>query len=177
MPTSPKYKAKPVFFDFDNRVVIDPLEIDKLRTEKKLRLPKGLVRFDSQHEFGVYLELCRMYGAERVRGQYRVEIYAPGLCYPRGKEWRVDFAITTSKCNPIPIAYVEAKGAFLPEFGFTLAALEHLQPSVFHKLHIVFGACVPAHNKIVSSLLNSDFNHRLFTLKEMKCLQHLPFPL
>lgn len=177
MPTSPKYKAKPVFFDFDNRVVVDPLEIDKLRTEKRLRLPRGLIRFDSQHEFGVYLELCRMYGAERVICQHRVEIYAPGRCYPRGKEWRVDFAITTSERNPVPCAYIEAKGAFLPEFGFTLAALEHLQPEVFDNLHIVFGACVPAHNKIISSLLNSDFNCRLFTLKEMKCLKHLPFPL
>lgn len=177
MATTLKYKAKAVFFDREKRIVIDPAEVCQYRAGKRLNLPSHIIRFDSQHEFGVYLELCRMYGAGRVVRQFPIQIYQPGCCYPKGKMWKVDFAILTGGVSRTPFAFVEAKGAFLPEFGFTLAALEQLHPRLFGDLYIVFGASIPVRNEIVSSLFKTEADYRLFTLKEMKCLQYLPSPL
>jgi hypothetical protein len=177
MRATPKYKAKAVFFDSIKRVVIDRDEIDKYRPEGRLKLPEHITRFDSQHEFRVYLELCRMYGADRIIRQFPVRIFSPGYCYPKGKIWKVDFAVTNLKPHNGICHYVEAKGAFLPEFAYTLATLEQSDPVVFDRLYIIFGHSIPIENKVVRSLFNSNFGYQLLTLKEIEQLAHLPLPL
>lgn len=177
MATTPKYKAKAVYFDSNRRVVIAENEAERYRVKGKLKLRDGIIRFDSQHEFKVYLELCRMYGAEMVDRQYKVQIYSSGLCYPKGKDWKVDFSIPCPSHPDRPEALVEAKGACLSEFAYTLSALEQLQPDLFDRLFIVFSDRIPVENKVISSLMNSNYEYRLLTLKELKCLQHLPLPL
>ena len=93
MPKRPKYKAKHVFWDVTNRIVAPDYRIEKYRKKGKLKLPPDIIRFDSQHEFYVYLELCRMYGVGRVARQVKLRIQYPTCCYPNGKHWRVDFGI------------------------------------------------------------------------------------
>lgn len=177
MVAIPKYKAKAVYYDSNKRVVMPKGIVEEYRTPRGLRLPDGVFRFDSQHEFKVYLELCRIYGADGIIRQRRVEIYPSGLCYPKGKTWKIDFAIRNN--DPYdPIAhYVEAKGAFLPEFAHTLASLERVDYDVFHSLYLVFPDSIPSGNRIIRSLMNSNYKHHLLTLEELSCLQHLPSPL
>jgi hypothetical protein len=177
MVATPKYKAKAVYFDSRKRVVIGKDEAERYRVKGKLKLPDDISRFDSQHEFKVYLELCRIYGAERVVRQCPVRIYPPGLCYPKGKTWKIDFGIA---CSILPWEiehYVEAKGAFLPEFAHTLASLETLDYEIFHSLYLVFPESIPKGNRIIRSLTTSKYQHRLLTLEELSCLRHLPLPL
>jgi hypothetical protein len=176
MRATPKYKAKAVFFDSIKRVVIDRNEIDKYRPGGKLKLPDGITRFDSQHEFKVYLELCRMYGQERVSRQHPVQIIPPGYCYPKGKNWKIDFYIDRDPTRFGSSLFVEAKGAFLPEFAHTLASFEQKNAHAFEKLIIVFGGIMPSYNKVVKALLDSDYGQNLLTLEELKQLSHLPLP-
>ncbi len=174
MATRTKYKAKPVFFDIELRGVLDSNLLEKYRVKGRLKLPESIVRFDSQHEFKVYLELCRMYGTERVTRQYLVKISLPGYCYPTGKSWKIDFAIA----DPDPFSdftyYVEAKGAFLPEFAQTLASFESRSAESFERLIIVFGDSIPLNNRVVKSLFDSPFKSNLLTLKELEQLKTLP---
>lgn len=123
MTTTPKYKAKAVFWHTEWKMVLDKSNLEEYRSKNRLKLPDNVFRFDSQHEFKVYLELCRMYGTDRVIRQYPVEIIPPGYCYPKGKTWKVDFAIKNVGQLPTVFALVEAKGFFLPEFAYTLALL------------------------------------------------------
>jgi hypothetical protein len=176
MRATPKYKAKAVFFDSIKRVVIDSNEIDKYRTKGRVKLPDGITRFDSQHEFKVYLELCRMYGERRVIRQYPIELITPGVCYPKGKVWKVDFAVTSFAPRDRNIHFVEAKGAFLTEFGYTLVNLEITQPDIFAKLCIIFSRSIPTESRVVKDLFNSNYGQNLLTLEELKQLTHLPSP-
>lgn len=177
MVATPKYKAKAVYYDSIRRVVIGMDEVENYRVKGRLKLPKHFARFDSQHEFGVYLELCRLYGEDRIIRQYPVEIFPPGLCYPKGRTWRIDFAITHLEYKGVVRHFVEAKGAFLPEFALTLAIVERYQPEVFNMLWLVFSSQIPANSRILVSLANSNYLYRLLTLERLKCLSHLPLPL
>ncbi|MGL5074356.1 MAG: hypothetical protein ACRDBG_00750 [Waterburya sp.] len=177
MTTTPKYKAKAVFWDTEKETVIGKSEVERYRVQNRLKLPDNIARFDSQHEFKVYLELCRMYGADRVIRQFPVKIFLKSDCYPRGKTWKVDFAIKSAGQLATIANYVEAKGAFLPEFATTLAVLEWSEPDVFSNLVIVFSGSLPLENRMVCSLLNSNSDCRLLTLKELQRLFYLPSPL
>jgi hypothetical protein len=177
MGVTPKYSAKAVFFDSTKRVVIDRNEIDIYRSKGKLKLPEHITRFDSQHEFRVYLELCRMYGQGKVSRQFPVKIFPPGYCYPKGKNWKVDFYIDRDSSRFGSSVFVEAKGAFLPEFAHTLANLELIDHRAFRRLIIVFSRSIPIENKVIKALLNSDYGQNLLTLKELEQLTHLPLPL
>jgi hypothetical protein len=177
MKTTPKYKAKPVFWDTKQEIVIDSSEVGKYRVKNRLKLPEHITRFDSQHEFKVYLELWRMYGGHRIKRQYPIEVIPSGRCYPKGKHWKVDFAITTSWSNPEISHYVEAKGALLPEFVNTLVQLEIAQSTIFENLCVVFGRSIPAENKVIKTLLNQYFTPYFCTLEELEQLTHLPLPL
>lgn len=177
MITTPKYKAKAVFWDTKKETVIDKSGVERYRVKDRLKLPNTIARFDSQHEFKAYLELCRMYGADRVIRQFPVEIFPKGDCYPKGKYWKVDFAIKSAGQLASIANYVEAKGAFLPEFAYTLAALEWSEPDIFNSLVVVFSGSIPLENRMVCSLLNSNSDCRLLTLKELQRLSHLPSPL
>lgn len=177
MTVTPKYKAKFVFYDLERRIVVRKEDVLVRRGKKSLVLPDNVIRFDSQHEFKVYLELCRMYGASYVCRQRAVKIYSPGLCYPKGKNWKVDFGVISSAQHNVLNYLVEAKGAFLPEFAHTLASFEEAQAAeAFKKLFIVFSE-IPTHNRVIKALLNSPYQHNLLTLEKLKCLQHLPLPL
>ncbi len=174
MSNIPKYKAKAVFWDAQKGIVLDSVaDIDKYRTKGRLKLPKHISRFDSQHEFKVYLELCRMYGEHRIVRQFLIEIIPPGCCYPRGKYWKVDFAITNESGSPTMLAYVEAKGAFLPEFCYILAILEQADWHTFDNLHIVFPRNPLKENHVVKALLDSGCGPNLHTIEELKQLTKL----
>ncbi len=174
MPKTPKFKAKPVFWDSYNRVVKDEHDIDMWRCQGKLNLPNHIWRFDSQHEFKVYLELVRIFGADRVIPQFSVEIIPSGKCYPKGKKWKVDFAIAKTEPCYYPDFYVEAKGAFLPEFATTLGVFETLYPKELQKLFIIFNGKPPTKNRVIKSLLKTDFKDHLLSLKELEQLTNLP---
>lgn len=166
---TPKYKAKKVFWNTITQTVVGSQFIEGYRKPNgRLDIPNCIQRFDSQHEFKVYLELVRMYGDERVFPQYPIEIVQMGSCYPNGKTWKIDFAIREGKLSYLPNLFVEAKGAFLPEFAFTLAACEAVNPAIFDNLHIVFSDKIPTENRVIKNLLKSTFKHNLMTLKQLK---------
>lgn len=170
----PKYKAKPVFWDIKNQRVIDSTDINQYRIKFRLKLPHYIRRFDSQHEFKVYLELLRMHGVERVESQFPVIVIPSSYCYPSGKSWKIDFAIK-SDCRWGGYShFVEAKGAFLPEFAHTLASFEYRHDSKFMKLIIVFPNAIPLNNRVIKALSNSPFKKNLLTFEELKQLKTLP---
>ncbi len=106
-----KYRSKPVFWNKENRRVISPLEAEKYRSKGKLKLPEYLERFDSTLEFNVYQKLVDLFGENRIVRQYPLEIFFPGCCYPKGKKWRVDFAVRYSSNSDDFVYFIEAKGA------------------------------------------------------------------
>lgn len=174
MPGKPKYKAKHVFWDSKNEVVKNRHDINIYRCHGKLKLPEHIWRFDSQHEFKVYLQLVRMYGKECVLRQHRVRIIEPGLCYPNGKYWKADFAIRFPVSRNYTHWLVEAKGAFLPEFASVLSLLEDNQNDLFYRTRIIFPGKPPTKNRVVQALLNSSFKGNLLSLQEVEKLRELP---
>lgn len=163
-----KYKAKYVYWDLVKRVVLSPIDIEIYRCNDKLKLPERIVRFDSQHEFKVYLELCRMYASDLIKLQVPVEILPPCNCYPKGKRWRLDFAIINSKNRGVIDFYVEAKGMVHPEFPDNLAMLEINNPYEFEKLYIVFPQRIPNKTKVIKSLRDNGFDDAFMTLNQLK---------
>lgn len=168
-----KYSAKHVYWDAKKQVVLNVHDVEIYRCKGKLRLPSHYYRFDSQHEFKVYLELCRMYGESNVERQYPVKILPKGKCYPKGLTWKVDFTVCSKEKGQNLFYNVEAKGLFLPEFGKTLAMLEQCEPVDFKSLRIVFPNKIPTENKVVKALSKSDFASNLLTLKDLKQLTEL----
>ena len=168
MSVRPKYKAKPVIWNSETYSVESPEIIETFRVKERFKLPSHIYRFDSQHEFKVYLELVRIYGSDRILRQVPILIIKPGFSYPKGKTWKVDFAIANEAKGVNPFVYVEAKGAFLTEFALTLGILEEYQFSIFRKLKIVFPEKLPVRNKVAKALLDSDFRKNLLTLKELE---------
>ena len=163
-----KYQAKYVYYDLSKRVVLSSSDVEIWRYKGTLKLPKRIVRFDSQHEFKVYLELCRMYGFSKVHLQVPIEIIPSCYCYPKGKRWKVDFAIKNHRFYDAYEHYVEAKGACLAEFTTVLTQVENHSPAVFDRLTLVFSRKIPTKNKVIGSLLKSPFAERIITLKQLK---------
>ncbi len=101
-------------------------------------------------------------------------IFPPGYCYPKGKKWRVDFAIRSLYSPPSFVRFVEAKGMVLSEFRHTLAALEaHDDPS-FDKLRLVFSRSIPQDNAFIKNLAKTHFESQMYSLKHFEKLQVLP---
>lgn len=174
MVATKKNTAKPVFYNLKSQTVLTFEYVERYRENGKLKLPKDIHKFDSTHEFKVYLHLIRMYGVRRVMLQHRIPVVPKGLCYPGGKNWRVDFAINNYP-NLHRIDYiVEAKGIFTTEFAYTLALLEQNDPESFSKLRVVFCKTLPTKNRIITALLKTDYRENLLTLSELKQLQRLP---
>lgn len=163
-----KYGAKYVFWNRDTQTVISSEYANKLRRGKQNKLPEYIRRFDSQHEFKVYLELARIYGYQRVRTQVAISILPPGICFPRGKSWRIDFAVTEFGDDYEYCVYVEAKGLITREFAYTLACLEAHKPLIFNNLVLVFPKAIPTENSIIKNLSKSYLSNRLITLKQLK---------
>lgn len=173
MPSRQKFRSRYVFWDLNKCTLVNKHDIEIYRCHGKLKLPPYIARFDSQHEFKVYLQLCRLFGADRIIRQYPIDIIPPGCCYPKGKTWRVDFAIIGSKDRESYSYFIEAKGAFLPEFSQTIAFLEAHSISDFEKLKIVFIGKLPEKSKVIKSLLKGKFKDNLLTLNQLKKLKAL----
>jgi hypothetical protein len=173
MPTI-KYQSKAVFWDRNRQIVINKLEADKLRPGEGLKLPSRIIRFDSTHEFKVYLELIRMYGDSNVVRQHPLQIFPKSACYPRGKTWRVDFAILTDSSPYTFSHFVEAKGLMLPEFRCVLASLEQNNREAFNRLTLVFPRAIPLDNNLICSLHRSEHWQHLLALPELEKLKTLP---
>lgn len=169
MRTKLKYGSKPVYWNDIHDRVLSLEEVESYRVNGKLKIPSIISRFDSTHEFLVYQELIRIYGKQRITRQVPLEIVRPSHCYPKGKVWKVDFAISELVFGSKPVrSYIEAKGAFLPEFAYVLSALEELRPTDFLKLKIIFSNEIPRSNKVVDALMRSSFSRNIFTLNELK---------
>jgi hypothetical protein len=169
-----KYQSKVVFWDRNKQAVICKVTADKYRLENKDKLPDYIFRFDSTHEFCVYLELVRMYGDVRVVRQHPLEIFPKSFCYPNGKKWKVDFAIINNAVPDYPIRYVEAKGMLLNEFRCTLGAFEQNDLDRFKRLRLVFPKAIPVETNLIKALFYSDRQSMLLTLPELKHLKRLP---
>lgn len=170
----PKYKAKPVYWNAINKLALSDIQLKEYRVNGRLKLPEHVYRFDSTHEWRVYLELVRMYGTKCVARQCPVQIIKPGCCYPKGKKWKVDFTIRFPKTLLYNHWLVEAKGAFLPEFAYTLSNLENNRIDSFYRTVIVFPDKIPKENKVVKALLDSPMAKNLITLKQLQELKQLP---
>ncbi len=157
----PKYRSKKVFWDKVNNRIIQPIKGNSPSVEI----------FDSKLEFSVWIELCRMYGSKRVIRQFPIRIITPGKSFPRGKFWKVDFAVLNRRSDYC--LFIEAKGIMLPEFQSTLGCLEKVNDFVFSRLYLVFGRKPPKSNRVLKSLLDSDFSHRILTLSQLKKLERL----
>jgi hypothetical protein len=169
-----KYSSKPVYWDRQRLCVISKEKANSYRTKKTPRLPDYITKFDSTLEFKVYLELVRMYGQENIVCQHPIQIIPPGYCYPKGKVWKIDFAVfNTSK--PYGFQYfVEAKGKVLPEFRTSLACLEQRNLDVFNKVCLVFDRTVPMSDFLVTALYKSHRRDSLLTLSQLEKLPRLP---
>jgi hypothetical protein len=169
-----KYKSKAVFWDLNKLIVISKQRADEYRFENNKKLPTHIVRFDSTHEFAVYLELSRIYGHRRIVRQYPLEIFPASVCYPKGKTWKVDFAIISSKPPFSFTNFVEAKGVMMREFRGTLACLEQNNFEAFEKLSMVFPRAIPTDCTLVKTLSRSEYRTMLLTLPELRQLNILP---
>jgi hypothetical protein len=170
---TPKYKSKAVYWNLITKTVMSINWMEQYRVNGKLQVPKCIARFDSQHEFKVYLELVRMYGEDSIIRQYPIEIIEDCRCYPKGRFWKVDFAIKLIPTSYLPHIYVEAKGAFLPEFATTLAFCEMIAPEEFENLFIVFGNKYPKDNQVLKNLLKSSMKSNLLTFPQLQNLSRL----
>lgn len=171
---SNKYKAGRVFYDCRKGKRIKITEINVLYRDKygSLRLPFHVIAFDSQFEFKTYKELVKLYGSENIFCHYPVDVYPPGLCYPMGKTWKIDFAIWANglKSNPF---YVESKGVPTDYFLSMLAILEITNPQVFSNLYLVFDRKISS-NRVIANLVaaqdskqnNSRNSPRIMLLKD-----------
>ena len=169
-----KYRNKPVYWDTEKRRTVSRAKAEAKKTHGQFRFPKNVLRFASTLEFNVYLELCRMYGADNIHCQYPVPVANPGYLFPKGRTWRVDFAISAIKDSDNITHLVEAKGLWLPEFTYTLALFEQKAPSEFLKLRIVMGTEIPTERRVVASLYDSNFKNNLLVYEDLKQLRNLP---
>ena len=168
-----KYTAKHVYWDRSLLRVINSSSLIDSASGSRKKLPENIIRFDSIHEFKVYRELTRMFGAACVDCQVKLNILLPCICYPNGKTWKVDFGVKYFDSVDEYAFYVEAKGVFLPEFGTTLAMLEQFDPDEFDKVRIVFSRAIPKDNRVVKALLKTSFKENLYTLSELEAMRCL----
>ena len=173
MAVKNKYKAKPVYYDLVHNNVVSHLEIESYRIKGKLNTPPWIHRFDSQHEFKVYLKLVDMYEPEAVQLQIPILLFPKSFCHPNGKYWKVDFMVTNPKNLLEVLFYVEAKGIITKEFEFILSVLEHHDPDTFTNLHLVFPNKLPTNNRLLKSIQKTDFSQRIYTRPQFNRLQQI----
>ena len=174
MGSTPKYKSVPVYWNSRDNAVLSSDAITAYRSQKAVGIPRHIWKFDSQHEFKVYLQLVRMYGAKRIKRQHKLHVVKPGICYPNGKTWKADFIVKDLYHSNGIYRVVEAKGLFLPEFANTLVQLETNLPLLFKKTVIVFSQSIPLEKRVVKALWNSELCDNLITLNQLKKLEVLP---
>jgi hypothetical protein len=103
-----------------------------------------------------------------------LHIFPKSVCYPNGKTWRVDFAITAEGMSRPFSNFVEAKGVMMREFRTTLACLEQNNFPAFKCLSLVFPKTVPTDCILVKTLSHSKYQDMLLTLPELRQLSILP---
>lgn len=158
-----KYKSVAVYWDGLKRRVITKDEVEKYRLGNKVRLPLHILYFSSRHEFTVYLELLKVFPSERIIVQYPVEVLPPSACYPRGKTWKIDFAVLSKGEEQKVIALIEAKGCVTVDFAFSIACFEQRNKSWFNKLWLVFDKSSKASHRLIKNLCKTDMRHRIVT--------------
>ena len=168
-----KYRARVIYWDTRCERVITKEVADASRGGKRNRLPAHIYRFDSTLEFNVYLKLIEMYGQNRVKVQHPILYIPPGKCYPKGKFWKVDFAIRAPNKEHEYSFYVEAKGIITDGFKDKLPILEFTNPEVFRRLFLVFGSKVPFESKVIRALASAPQFKQFYTLKEFRILKKL----
>ena len=169
-----KYGSQEVFWDTRKKEVITYYAAQKYRVRGRLKLPNHIERFPSVLEFNVYQKLVDLYGERRIVRQYPLVIMPPGCCYPKGKKWRVDFAIQWLPNSKDFVLFVEAKGALIAEFRHTLSALEAYDNAAFNKLRIIWGSGIPKHGVFIRNLLASEFRNQMYSFRQFENMSRLP---
>ena len=90
--------------------------------------------FDSRFEKQVYEGLKYYFGSQRIKIHEPIRIFNPTTLYPKGKYWKVDFEVATSR----DMLYVEAKGRTNLETYWQFSALEAMRPEVFARTIVIF---------------------------------------
>ena len=124
-------------------------------------------RFDSLFEMEVYGLLLKHFPKERIGLQVPIQLVPPCICFPKGKMWRVDFAIYSNEKPQTIIRLVEVKGMWMEAFTSNLALLELVAISAFKKLDIV--VCeIPKGKTIVKQFLDSNDCPTVYKLNDFK---------
>ncbi len=167
-----KYKAAPVYFCSRQNRQLTPNEIKIYKASGNKSDFTDVIRFESQHEYKVYLVLRNSYLFSEISPQYQVEILPPkdSACFPTGKRWQVDFLAKGQHKEPLML--VEAKGLITRDFPLILAMFENFNQELFSKLWLVFDR-IPKHNQLVKNLLhrqNKPNIPRIVTLSQFQRL-------
>lgn len=164
--TTNKYRAKKVYYNTSNRMMVSQAMIACYRHQGKLKLPSEILCFDSKFEFKVYRTLVDLFGSHAVICQYPIELIPSGQCYPSGKDWKIDFAIKPSLYAQKPSMLIEAKGVLTPGCISNLVTLELTHPEYFNALYLLFERALPTKNRVIRRLLKTDFQHRILLLEQ-----------
>lgn len=108
--------------------------------ERKVVPKKGdfTVTLDSKLELECFQILEKYWDSTVINVHVPAKICDPVLpCFPRGRDWRIDFRIPTNLHQP-PL-WIEAKGIFDDGFLLKMMLLSQNNPSVFENLVIVYG--------------------------------------
>lgn len=154
MITANKYGAKGVYWNISQRRCLSKEEVRSYRSRNK-KSSNDLLYFASRFELNVYQHLIDLFGFHAVICQYPISLFPPGQCYPKGKQWRIDFAIKPNRCTKEPLMLIEAKGLPTEAFLTNLATLEALHPHLFNSLYLLFDKIIPQKNKVISNLLKA----------------------
>lgn len=142
-----KYRAKGVYWLLSEQRC---LSLEESNWYKKNKQFNDIAYFASLFELKVYQTLIEMFGFNNVIRQYPLYILPKGRCYPKGKQWVIDFAIKSNHYHKRPLMLIEAKGYPTDSFLSNLALLEAVNPAVFRQLTIVFDRNIPSHRMITN---------------------------
>lgn len=156
-----KYGSKGVYWDANNRRILESNEVAWLRFGGKKKGMNNIIFFASKFEFTVYKTLTQMFGVYAVVVQHPVPLLPAGICCPQGKKWLVDFAIKADPRINRPLILVEAKGYPTETFLANLSCLEVVNPTAFQNLSLVFDRSIPK-RRVLQNLreARNSFGHR-----------------
>ena len=166
-----KYNAQGVYWNCNERREPTHKELSHYLSLGKYQRTKvnDIVYFASRFELELYLELIGIFGFNYVIHQYSIPLFPEGRCYPRGRNWTIDFAIKKPREKSL-LMLVESKGYPTEAFLSNLATLEAVDPLLFSKLTIVFRSDIP-NFLILQNLRETNDHHRfgkVLTLSEFK---------
>lgn len=141
----------------------DLQEVYKTRACSVKEFTERYIRFDSMFEMEVYEALVKYFPKQQIGLQVPIQLLSPCVCFPRGKMWRIDFAIYSATKPRRIIRLVEAKGVWTNVFTMNLAILEQYNLHAFDTLDIVMQQ-VPAKKSIIKNISNSDTGIKVISL-------------